>query len=66
MKLLGKIMPWIVVFALIYIFIKLLSVGWFYYAVYAIIGTLSVGATILGLLAKKSNSWQNIHQLMAV
>jgi acyl-coenzyme A synthetase/AMP-(fatty) acid ligase len=53
MKLLGKIMPWLIVFALIYIFIKLLSVGWFYYAVYIIIGTLSVGVTTLGLLAKR-------------
>lgn len=53
MKALSKVVPWIVVFALIFVFIKLLSVSWFYYVVYALLGTFSVGVTTLALLAKR-------------
>jgi len=53
MKVLSKVVPWIVVFTLIFVFIKLLSVGWFYYVVYALLGTFTVGVTTLALLAKR-------------
>ncbi|OJG54466.1 hypothetical protein RV06_GL002809 [Enterococcus haemoperoxidus] len=38
---------------MLFIFIKLLSVSWFYYVVYALLGTFTVGVKTLALLAKR-------------